>query len=275
MKQKKFKFSLGLKIASILSCLALVSMGFASWWIININNTGGAKTGSFTVYDVTEKNVTVTVDGWSGDSANIVFGASTKNPATTATWLVKNDKAMDDESLSATLTFTVTSDTNLNELIQPVSVTFVPNEATKNAFDDAIDYGYIAAPVVTASYTVNDEGGASGDIYSDEETQNKKFTYNQETEGGLTIALPDAAMAAKSVTVTMTFTFNWGSMTGGVNPYDYFNTKSATADYADASIYNGSNKDAALAMLGAVDALGSEGYGYNVTVNAAVKQQTN
>ena len=64
-------------------------------------------------------------------------------------------------------------------------------------------------------------------------------------------------------------------MTGGVNPYDYFNTKSATADYEDATIYEGSNKDAALAMLGAVDALGTDGYGYNVTINASVKQQTN
>ena len=273
MKQKKFKFSLGLKIASILSCLALVSMGFASWWIININNNDGAKTGSFTVYDVTEKNVTVTVDSWT--TPDIVYGASTKDdPVTTATWLVKNDEEMADESLVATLTFTVSSDTNLNELIQPVSVTFVPNEATKTAFDNAITAGYIAAPIVTASYKVNNEGEPV-DIYSDPEGQVKEFTYDKEADGGLTIALPDAAMANKSVTVTMTFTFDWGSMTGGENPYDYFNTKSATAAYEDADIYNGSNKNAALAMLGAVDALGADGFGYNVTVNAAVKQQTN
>ena len=69
MKQKKFKFSLGFKIATILSCLALVSTGFASWWIVSIrNDNNGRQEGSFTVYAVEEKEVEVTIDSWTNPS---------------------------------------------------------------------------------------------------------------------------------------------------------------------------------------------------------------
>ena len=217
MKQKKFKFSLGLKIATILSCVALVSMGFASWWIISITNNDGAKTGSFTVYTVEEKEVTVTVDSWS-DPTKIVYGTSTKTPATTPTWLIASDPNMQAESLSATLTFTVSANEDLDKLVGNVDVTFVPDANSKAAFDAAISAKYISAPVINASYKVNNTGDAVK-IYSDAETQNEDFTYNGSE---LKVSLPAAALADGSVTVTVTFNFGWGDMTDGENPYDYF-----------------------------------------------------
>ena len=59
MKQRKGKFTLGMKIASILSCIALVSVGFASWWIIRLPSPE-TKGGSFEVYSVDEKKINYT-----------------------------------------------------------------------------------------------------------------------------------------------------------------------------------------------------------------------
>jgi hypothetical protein len=56
---KKMKFSLGMKIVSLLSCVALVSMGFASWWILKLPETDPYTNGSFTAYAVAEKNITI------------------------------------------------------------------------------------------------------------------------------------------------------------------------------------------------------------------------
>lgn len=269
MKQKKFKFSLGIKIVTILSCVALVSMGFASWWIVRINNDAGVSHGSFTVYEVTEKEVTVTVVSFTPEY--IVYGTSTKEPATTPTWLIASDPQMASDTLTSTLTFTVDADdVNLNELVGTVNVTFVPNENSKSAFDAAIANGYISAPVVNASYKIGD--AAAVDIYSDAEGTNKNFTYNNNS---LTISLPAAALADNAVTVTMTFNFGWGAMTGGENPYDYFNTTTADEDYSNPNFtFSGtdgdkSNRAAALAMLEAVNGLSTAGY--DVTINAAVR----
>lgn len=269
MKQKKFKFSLGLKIATILSCVALVSMGFASWWIVSIKNNDGAQAGSFTVYEVEEKEVEVTVDSWENET--IVYGTSKKTPATTPTWLLAADSGMLPENLVATLTFTVSATENLDKLIGNVDVTFVPNTDSKTMFDNAIAAGYISAPVINASYKTATAATAT-DIYSDPATQNKDFTYNSSE---LKVSLPAEALVDGSVTVTVTFNFGWGAMTNGENPYDYFNTTTYDEEYSNDNFtfagINGdkTNKAAALNMLATVKNLGSAGY--NVVINAAVK----
>ena len=268
MKQRKFKFSLGIKIASILSCLALVSIGFASWWVISINKPAAASTGSFTVYEVEEKNVNITVDGnngWTG--AEIIFGKSTKTPATTPTWLLANDPNMKNQSLSATLKFNVATDdadVALDELVGGVTVTFdlstaevaVPETIDadeKMTFAELFQYamgkGYIAAPKISGTY-------GSGTSIGDAQTY---------SNGAVTVALPAAALTTNSVDVTINFEFGWGSMTykdgANQNPFDYFNTVD----------YNTTNKENALAMLTTIDLLGDVQNAYSVTIDATVK----
>ena len=52
--------SLGVKIASILTCLALTAVGFASWLILKPAEEKTAS-GSFTVYSVEDNNIEITV----------------------------------------------------------------------------------------------------------------------------------------------------------------------------------------------------------------------
>ena len=265
MKQRKFKFSLGIKIASILSCLALVSIGFASWWVISINKPAAASTGSFTVYEVEEKNVNITVDGTNGwTGAEIIFGKSTKTPATTPTWLLANDPNMKNQSLSATLKFNVKTDKaedKIGDFVNKVTVTFdlskeevaVPEaiDADKKMtfaelFKYAMDQGYIAAPKISGTY------GESGTISA--------VSYNGEA---VTVEITD--LGVQTVDVTVNFEFGWGSMTqkdgANQNPFDYFNTVE----------YNTANKNNALAMLTAIDLLGDVQNAYSVTIDATVK----
>ena len=269
MKQRKFKFSLGIKIASILSCLALVSIGFASWWVININKPAAASTGSFTVYEVEEKNVNITVDGnngWTG--AEIIFGkpvSTTVNP----TWLLANDPNMKNQSLSATLKFSVSTDKagdKIGDFVNKVTVTFdlskaeVTIPANTPGFDNqnqhtmtfaalfkhAMDKGYIAAPKISGTY------GTNGTI--------AEVSYDG--TNALTVEITD--LGVQTMDVTLNFDFGWGTLTGGENPFDYFNDPNKIS-------YSTETKNKALAMLTAIDLLGDVQDAYSVTIDATVK----
>ena len=269
MKQRKFKFSLGIKIASILSCLALVSIGFASWWIVQVKNDNGTKEGSFTVYEVKDKDILI--DNVVLENSTIIFGTS-PDPVTPV-WLLANTSGADQmttQSLVATLTFKVsTTEINLSEITGGVTVKFTPDANSKSAFDAAIDAGYIAAPVITASY---DAGSGAQGIAATQITNNGTYA-----KGDVIVTLPAEALATTSVNVTVTFTFGWGDMTDGKNPYDYFNAPDVeagelyeNADFTFAGVEGDkTNKAAAKAMLGAIHGLGSAGY--DVTIDATVK----
>ena len=78
-KTRKIKFTLGMKIASILCCVALVSVGFASWWIVNYPATTAVEAGSFTVYSVDTKNVKITDVTFYDDESDQTGTAVTKD----------------------------------------------------------------------------------------------------------------------------------------------------------------------------------------------------
>ena len=247
MKHRKTKLSLGLKIASILSCVAILSAGFAAWCIVQTPSKL-LENGSFTVYTVTQKEITVT--NASITPATIVFGKPTST-TTSTTWLVAKDESgapMATDVLTATLTFTVgikdDTETALNELVDDITITFAPNDATKTNFNTAItgvkvndiDKSYIAAPTITG------DGITSVSAYNT-------------TDSNLVVSIP--AANTNTMTVTATITFDWGTLTGGDNPFDYYNTK----DYATYSAE-------ALLMLQKV-ALLKDG-GYNITIGATL-----
>lgn len=201
---RKSRFSLGMKIACILSCLTLFTMGFASWWIVKIENAP-VQNGSFAVYDVSEKEVKVEVSSLEGA---IVFGTPTE--AVTSKWLIADSIATED--LTATLVFTVKTDgsVKLNQLLSKVSV----NMATNTALNAALGT-YVTAPVISGSYVVTDaEGTATG---TDVSITNA--TYTAANGAAVEFDAPDAAY----IKVTLNVTFDWGTAFGGMNPYKYYN----------------------------------------------------
>lgn len=205
MKTATKRFSLGVKIASILTCLVVAAVGFASWLIIR-PAAPATESGSFTVHEV--ETVDVTLDVTAVKSA-IVFGKGTTTNANP--WLRASDD-MGDESLTAI--FTVTADTtrddiNLNSTADKFEVTFSIKDQFATLFDGAIGE-YIKAPVVNIK--------SAG-------TTVATATYNN---ADVTVSV-DAA-AAKTQEFTIEIVFDWGSITGNENPYTYFNGLSATTE---------------------------------------------
>lgn len=183
MKRKTLTLTL-----SILACLALIGVGFASW-IISADTSTTAQ-GSFIVDTVSDKSYTVTGD-WKDKKSEIIFSAPTGE--TTSGWLT-NDSAKK-ENLTVTYQLTVKYGDNTpatgikDKIITTVSAPADPN------YTAAVNGGLISAPT---SATVEETAEGSG-IY------NITVTY----KWGKHFA--DSAEASE-----------------GVNPYTYYNGKEAT-----------------------------------------------
>lgn len=210
---RKGKLSLIVKIASVLACFAIASVGFASWWIINYPEAKEYSAGSFNAYTVSEKEITfgdVTAVG----NANIVFGTPAST-STTTKWLGSNDVAT--ENLTAVLMFDVTLDSNdgdaLNTYLSTVDVKFNAGDV----YAGLVGNTYVAAPVV--SYKIDD--GEYTAVVDNNTDDGNDFTFS--------IAAPDT----KTATVYLKFDFGWGEATEGKNPYDYFNGQTYTAQLAE------------------------------------------
>ena len=238
-KFRKVRLSLSMKIISLLSCIALVSMGFASWWIIkaDLQNTEG----SFVTYDVEEKNVTLnnhqTV---SGSNANITFGKpSNMNLATNYNWLKVhggNDHAVENLVYEYTFDLAATDKKtsnaiNVTELVSTVQLTFKAfgedtSAQSTNAgiLNAAITNGYITAPKI--SYKVGDGAYSSPVEYS---------TTNSSAVVNITIPQTDGTSTRK---VTVKVEFNWGTKFNNTNPYTLYNAQAYTDDLATAAATN-------------------------------------
>lgn len=190
MKRKTLTLTL-----SILACLALIGVGFASW-IISANTSTTAK-GSFIVDTVTDnrleaigKWITITKDSGGNEvvtsddnSAKVSFGA----PATmdkTGAWLT-NDKSGTTEKL--TVVYELTVKTKGGEFVSNLSGDEI--KGTVSCDNATYDPKYVALPILT----VTNKGNG---IY-----------YLQ-------------------------LDFNWGTDFGGKNPYVYYNEKEYSDDLA-------------------------------------------
>lgn len=134
MKRKTLTLTL-----SILACLALIGVGFASW-IISADTSTTAQ-GSFIVDTVSDKSYTVTGD-WKDKKSEIIFSAPTGD--TTSGWLT-NDSAKK-ENLTVTYQLTVKYGDNTpatgikDKIITTVSAPADPN------YTAAVNGGLIIAP---------------------------------------------------------------------------------------------------------------------------------
>ena len=196
-------------VVYMLVCISLVSVGFAAWVI-----TGGDKseaTGNITATSVTDKSLTVSAEQWDGgalgtlNAGKINFGSPEGADANTG-WL--RAESVEDDKLSATFKFTLSSGQALKTVLETATIEF-----EDTVLDDLQAAGYISHPVIT--YKVGSAAAATYDLNA-AETSAASF---------LTALTTDAN--ATSVNVEVTITYQWGSDFGGENPYTYYNGKDA------------------------------------------------
>lgn len=213
------KSKLTITVASILSVLVLVGVGFAAWVITN-PNVKADQTGNIEVDVVTDYSYDIKAEFVKTTDANngtIVFGKKDDGTITKTPWLTNNDKA---ESLTAKLTLTAqnfqaASWENIKTKKLTVSMkTLKKAEGSDTASEDSgfktlVDGNYITYP------TLSGKGITSGAL--------TKWTDTVE------IKLSDFEYVAGQETTTyeLTITFAWGSHFTSegtvVNPYIFYN----------------------------------------------------
>lgn len=214
------KSKLTISIASILSVLVLVGVGFAAWVIINPNVNKEAES-TITAETVTDKSYTLEA-AFSADE-KIVFGA----PETTiaGAWLTNPTK----EDLTAKLTLTL----NYKDW------SVIPNEFSvtmKTKKGEAND-------TVFNSLRDGTDSALTGTLANKNFIANPTITYGSTTAtvtmNGAAVKIAKTAFpdynatdttTDKTVTLDITITFGWGTYftvenTGVVNPYVFYNGK--------------------------------------------------
>lgn len=186
MKRKTLTLTL-----SILACLALIGVGFASW-IISADATDKAE-GSFIVDTVTDKSYNVE-GAWLDNQSKITFGAPDTMNNTSDTWLT-NDSTDKKENLTVTYQLTVTYGNGSKAAGIANKITAVVTAPENPNYTAAVDGGLIIAPT---NATVEETGEGTG-------------VYN------------------------ITVTYQWGEHFGKVNPYTYYNGKTATDTLTDST----------------------------------------
>lgn len=213
------KSKLTITVASILSVLTLVGVGFAAWVISN-PNVSADQTGTITAETVSDKSYTLEAVIAEGDK--IVFGAPAKMEANNA-WLTA-DAGTQTEDLSATLTLTLKYK-DWNYVPTNFSVTMKSKKGgvdDNTVFTDLVSKNYITNPKI--SYP----SGSTDTITNDVEMNGATST----------VTIPKTAFPGyddkditkeKDVTLVITITFGWGSyftVDGSVvNPYTFYNKK--------------------------------------------------
>lgn len=218
------KSKLTISIASILSVLVLVGVGFAAWVIIN-PNVNKEVDSTITAETVTDKSYTLDAQITDGE---IVFGAPETMNNSNA-WFTADDKtAKEDLTAKLTLTlnykdwsvipteFSVTMKTKKGEVADTVF------NSLRNGTDPALtgtlaNKNFIANPTITYGSTTADVT-MNGDVAV--KIAKTAFTGYNETE----------TTTEKKVTLDITITFGWGTYftvekTGVVNPYVFYNGK--------------------------------------------------
>ena len=199
------KSKLTITVASILSVLVLVGVGFAAWVISN-PDVNAEQPGTITAETVSDKSYTLQAEITGGE---IVFGA----PATmdkTGAWLTAGSSAKT-ENRTATLKLTLKyKDWAYVPLNFSVAMNAKKDNAVDTVFTGLVSSNYITNPKI--SYNSGDAtevamNGAAVDIAKD------AFPDYNATEKD----------TEKEVSLTITITFGWGEAFGGNNPYKYYN----------------------------------------------------
>lgn len=239
------KSKLTISIASILSVLVLVGVGFAAWVIINPNVQANTD-GTIQVDSVTDNSYDIKAEfSKTTDPTNgtIVFGKK-DDPSITKPWLTNAEKA---EKLTATLTLTAQnfkagSWTEISKKTLTVSMNTIKGDADDNGFSTLVTSGYIAYPTLSGAGSVSKTLAAWTDTV---EIPLEKFSL---------------AENATTATYELTIEFAWGSKFTSVNPYTYYNKQTYDTKIA---------KEASDALTAIHEALNGVSYKVSIVEKAA------
>lgn len=198
MKRKTLTLTLVL-----LSCLALIGVGFASW-IISADTTKEAE-GNILVDTVTDNRLTVETE-WVDNKSSVIFGWKNVESITNP-WLKNSDMSAETSQYAENLIVTL-----------KVTVKDAEGKNAKNAATDG----------VKATISILDD--------------TQKTAYNQAVTDNLVGSLPIASITNTETGIYLvTFTFTWGSEFGGntpTNPYIYYNQQDYSEEIATAASTN-------------------------------------
>ena len=231
--KKRRKFGIGLKIASILTTVAVVSVGLASW-IITVPTQATDVSGSIQVETVRTDRVTL-AGTWvnvTEESSTIAPGADAEAPVMyygapsetiSGAWLTNSNT--EKENLVAWLKVTATVEGEAS--VADLKVTFTASNATK--FDGAIGAS-IGAPEFTVwKETITQNG----------ETTTTSYTKGTPAEYSATkLDIPLAGSTGSTTGSATTYNyyvkveFKWGTAFGRQNAYEYFNNQEYTEPLA-------------------------------------------
>lgn len=212
------KSKLTITVASILSVLTLVGVGFAAWVISN-PSVSADKTGTITAETVSDKSYTLEAKI---DGGAIIFGKpATPNAEITTPWLTADSSAQT-EHLSATLTLTLKyKDWNYVPLNFSVTMKSKKGEENDTVFGDLVSKSYITNPKISyrsGSDTITKDVKMNGT--ADDVTIPKTAFPNYDDTN---------TTDEKTATLEITIDFGWGTyftVDGSVvNPYTFYNKK--------------------------------------------------
>ena len=192
-------------VLCLLATFALASVGFASWILTNPDVTvTGTTQGDFTVYDATDKSVSVAA---TVSPTGFIFGAPVSPKTGGSPWLTYDD--MSTAVLSVTITLVVT---NYESLGTDGLTVEVYDLFADSKLKTAIDNKYIKC--------------TSGTFAQKSITVNKTATNAY----SLTKTFSKAEIQAGTGTVSFALTFAWGDNLGGENPFNYYYDKAFDAN---------------------------------------------
>ena len=184
----------------LLAIISLASVGFASW-VISAGDTEELE-GNIQVETVSDQRLSILITQ-NLSATSFVFGKPTDFVNDNSKWLKAND--VPNEVLSTKFSFKVSSSDESKELIYGSANgnTKLQNVWVKVEFDDA-----------TKTLL---EGAKNAGFIKDVPT--------------MTMALPANDVNNTTTFTDVTFTFEWGSTFGGMNPYKFYNEKVVNDGY--------------------------------------------
>lgn len=226
MKMKKKLF---IPLIAALLTIGLTSVGFAAWVIVGDKQVTTDDKAQFTAYEVSDQTIDFDV---SFGGAAIKFAGDGSDPSPNYAWL------QFDGGDSANLTTTLTITINNYSKIKGRTITFEFGDlsvtaASGNKLAENWNTQYVVPPTL-AKVVISGGKVTSGTA-----------TLGTEADGKITLTIP--------------YTFTWGSAFGTQNPFDYYNSKNP-ADNANSGI-----KDEASAALAALNTLNGATYEITVT----------
>lgn len=248
VKNRKRKFALGIKIAALCSCLALASVGFASWLVVhepedqtadgnvNVALTSSAKLDEMVVTPVLDaaKNPVF---------STFIFGRPKKADAVAIKWLVPQDMEIEDLTEVYKLTFKpknlpVGAKAVFKLDLDAITKEIVDDETVETVVNDKLTT-LISKGYVTLKITIGEDlaGNKFQNIAPVSMTFNKTNVFpvvdNPETDAvetdTLTYTVPWTVLetiqnSSGTAEIPFKVEFAWGEAFGGINPYNYYNS---------------------------------------------------